>query len=117
MGDHVLIHTSAMLRRIVRPSDLVARLGGDQFAVWLDGADHMTAAERAEYLCETVPQELAETAGPDAPRISISIGIAPRMPHAPQPLDYLMRRADSAKADVKSHGRGHWRVSHSPESP
>ncbi len=52
-----------MLRNTVRPSDLVARLGGDEFAVWLNGADHMTAAERAEQLCIDVPRELREIAG------------------------------------------------------
>lgn len=111
MGDQVLVHAAALLRRIVRPSDLVARLGGDEFAVWLDGADHMTAAERAEHLKDVVPNELAETVGPDAPRLSMSIGIASRRPGGQEPLDSLMRRADLAMYDVKRNGRGHWRVS------
>jgi diguanylate cyclase (GGDEF)-like protein len=110
-GDQVLVHASALLRRIVRPSDLVARLGGDQFGVWFDGVDHMTAAERAEYLCEIVPTELGETSGPGAPRLGISIGIAARLPHSQELLDQLIQRADTARADVKRHGKGHWRVS------
>jgi diguanylate cyclase (GGDEF)-like protein len=115
VGDQLLILASVLLRRIVRPSDLVARLSGDQFAVWLDGADHMTAAERAEYLCEIAPGELAETAGPEAPRLSMSIGIASRLPYAQEPLDHLMQRAHGAMAYMKLHGRGHWRVSQSEE--
>ena len=67
-GDEVLRPTAALLRKTFRPSDLVARLGGDEFAIWLDGADHMTAAERAEYLRDAVPRELAEIIGPDCPR-------------------------------------------------
>ena len=58
-GDEVLVRTANILRKTVRPSDLVARLGGDEFALWMDGADHMTAAERAEHLCTEVPTRAA----------------------------------------------------------
>ena len=67
VGDQVLLRTAVMLRNTVRPSDLVARLGGDEFALWLNGADHMTAAERADHLCTDVPRELREIAGDDGP--------------------------------------------------
>ncbi len=55
MGDHSLIHIAKMLRDLLRPSDLIARLGGDEFAVWMSGADHLTAAERADHLCRRRP--------------------------------------------------------------
>ncbi|MBN8929351.1 MAG: hypothetical protein BGO51_19135 [Rhodospirillales bacterium 69-11] len=110
MGDQVLIHAALLLRRVVRPADLVARLGGDEFALWMDGADHLTAAERAEQLRDIAPLELAEIAGPDAPRLSMSIGIASRRPGSPETLDALLRRADLAMYDVKRNGREHWRV-------
>jgi diguanylate cyclase (GGDEF)-like protein len=110
MGDQVLMRAALLLRRVVRPSDLVARLGGDQFAMWLDNADHMTAAERAEMLRQSVPREMADVTGPDGPRLSISIGIACRQPGTTEALDELMRRADLAMYDVKRNGRGHWRV-------
>ncbi len=58
-GDRVLVHLAELLRKLVRPSDLIARLGGDEFALWLGGADHMTAAERADQLCRNVPVEIA----------------------------------------------------------
>ena len=67
-----------LLRKTVRPSDLVARLGGDEFALWLNGADHMTAAERAERLCVEVPRELRTIAGTEGPTPTVSIGIATR---------------------------------------
>ena len=110
-GDRVLKGTSALLRRIFRTGDLVARLGGDEFAIWMTGADHMTAAERAEYLRDAVPAEMAEITGPDGPRLTLSIGIACREPGQAEPLDSLMRRADMAMYAVKNGGRGHWRVS------
>jgi diguanylate cyclase (GGDEF)-like protein len=111
-GDQVLRSTAALLRKTFRPGDLIARLGGDEFAVWLNGADHMTAAERAEFLRDAVPRDLEEIVGPDGPRLTLSIGIASREPNDDEPLDSLMRRADMAMYEVKRGGRGHWRVSH-----
>jgi diguanylate cyclase (GGDEF)-like protein len=108
-GDEMLQRTAALLRNTVRPSDLVARLGGDEFALWLDGADHLTAAERADSLCRDVPQVLQEFAGvAGAP--TVSIGIASREPGTDEPVDSLLRRADQAMYEVKRAGRGHWRV-------
>lgn len=112
VGDHVLVRTAEMLRAMVRPSDLVARLGGDEFAVWLDGADHMTAAERAERLRQQVPEELGKLVGDAGPTPTVSIGIATREAGSGEPLDSVLRRADQAMYDVKRTGRGHWRVSH-----
>jgi diguanylate cyclase (GGDEF)-like protein len=110
-GDRVLVAASELLRRVVRPTDLVARLGGDEFAVWLNGVDHMTAAERADALRDSLPREIAELLGPDAPRVGMSIGIACRKGGGHEPLDSVIRRADMAMYEVKRHGRGHWRVS------
>jgi diguanylate cyclase (GGDEF)-like protein len=110
-GDDVLRCIGILLRKTFRPTDLIARLGGDEFAIWLNGADHMTAAERAEFLRDAVPRELAEITSPDVPRVGVSIGIACREPGSGEPLDSLMRRADRAMYELKRGGRGHWRVS------
>lgn len=111
-GDLVLTATARMLRNLVRPTDLVARLGGDEFAIWMNGADHMTAAERAEQLRINAPRALEEIApGLEAP-ISMSIGIASRPAGSRESIESVMRRADMAMYAVKRSGRGHWRVSH-----
>ena len=110
VGDQVLCRTAALLRRTVRPTDLVARLGGDEFALWLNGADHLTAAERAEALRIGAPGELGMLIGGPEPRLSLSIGIATRRPGSPEDVDSVMRRADLAMFAVKREGRGHWRV-------
>ena len=115
MGDQVLIHTAKLLRNVVRPTDLVARLGGDEFAVWMNGSDHMTAAERAEQLRTQVPREMSEIAGGSSMRLGVSIGIATRQHGSQEPIDSLLRRADMAMYEVKHEGRGHWRVA--PEEP
>jgi len=112
IGDQVLGLVAHMLRNLVRPTDLVARLGGDEFAVWMNGADHMTAAERAEHLRVNAPRILAEIApGLDLP-LTMSIGIASRPAGSNESIESVMRRADVAMYAVKRGGRGHWRVSH-----
>jgi diguanylate cyclase (GGDEF)-like protein len=110
IGDQVLVSTATVLRNAVRPSDLAARLGGDEFALWMDGADHMTAAERAEYLCVEVPRQLREIACDGGAAPTVSIGIASREPGSQEPVDHLLRRADHAMYEVKRTGRSHWRV-------
>jgi diguanylate cyclase (GGDEF)-like protein len=105
-GDVVLVRMANQLRAIVRPGDLVARVGADEFAVWLDGMDHLTAAERAEALCtyalyDDVPAERG---------VTFSIGIASRDPGSAEDVRTLLRRAHMAAREVKATGGGGWRV-------
>jgi diguanylate cyclase (GGDEF)-like protein len=109
-GDQVLLSVAALLRKTVRPTDLVARLGGDEFALWLNGADNLSAAERAEDLRVAIPRETRELTGDASPTMNLSIGIATRSPGSGEPIDSVMRRADLAMYEVKRCGRGHWRV-------
>lgn len=111
MGDKILIHVADRLRKLVRPNDLTARLGGDEFALWLSGADHLTAAERADHLCKTTAAELQALLPEVVNGIGLSIGIATRCAGSREPIEDVMRRADGAMYEVKRSGRGHWRVS------
>jgi diguanylate cyclase (GGDEF)-like protein len=112
-GDHVLIQLVAHLCALVRPSDVVARVGADEFAVWQDGMDHLTAAERAEALCS---RRLFPDL-PDGHGVTFSIGIASREPGSDQDVRTLLRRAHIAAREVKATGGGGWRVSHTQPTP
>ena len=111
MGDAMLTCVADMLRKLVRPFDLVARLDGNEFAVWLSGADHMTAAERADYLCRSAPIVLQAVVPVELKGLGLSIGIATRRAGSDEPIQDLIQRADDAMNEVKRSGRGHWRVS------
>jgi diguanylate cyclase (GGDEF)-like protein/PAS domain S-box-containing protein len=110
VGDEALCMVADLLRDTVRPSDLVARLGGDEFALWLDGADDLTAAERAEHLTITAPRMLRELAGGHDLRLGMSIGIATRWPGKREGIDEILQRADQAMYQAKRAGRGQWRA-------
>ncbi len=112
IGDRVLVEVAELLRNTVRPTDLVARLHGDRFAVWLDGADSFTGAERAEALRLHLPQRAGSVLPNPALRLTASIGLAARRPHAGEEVEGLLRRAALALQEVKHQGRAHWRVSH-----
>ena len=107
-GDLVLLRVASELRAMIRPSDLVARVGGDEFALWQSGMDHLTAAERAESL---FARRLLADAGIGTD-VTFSIGIASRTPGGSEDVRALLRRAHMAAREVKTTGGGGWRVSH-----
>ncbi|MBV9539615.1 MAG: sensor domain-containing diguanylate cyclase [Acidisphaera sp.] len=110
-GDEALRIVADLLRTTVRPTDLVSRLGGDEFAIWLDGADELAAAERADSMKHALPGALAHLAIASRPGVTASIGIATRWPGSTEDIDGVMMRADRAMYEVKRAGRNNWRVS------
>ena len=108
-GDQLLLRLSHLLRAMVRPTDIVGRVGGDEFAVWMDGMDHMTAAERADSLAQR-RFVVGEENSPSASQLSLSIGIASRQVGNGEGARTLLRRAHAALHEVKAAGGGGWRV-------
>jgi diguanylate cyclase (GGDEF)-like protein len=108
-GEQVLRRAAVLLQGTVRPSDLVGRIGDAEFAVWLSGADHLTAAERAEDLCLEAPGKIVGPCHATLPEVSFSIGIATRC--IGESFADLARRAGQAMREVKVAGGGYWRVS------
>jgi diguanylate cyclase (GGDEF)-like protein len=108
-ADRVLRRAAVLLQSTVRPSDLVGRTADGEFAVWLDGTDHMTAAERAEALCLEAPGKIVGPNYASLPDVSFSIGIATRRPS--ESFGDLARRTSEAMREVKLAGGGYWRVS------
>ncbi len=110
LGDAALKRVAQVLRDSTRPSDLVARLGGDEFAMWLDGADRLTAAERADALVRTAAGRLSIDTADGPVSLGFSIGFAERLPGSFEDQDGLLRRADLAMYEAKRAGRGCWRA-------
>ncbi|WP_324750278.1 EAL domain-containing protein [Sphingomonas sp. LY54] len=105
-GDSVLSEVASRLQRRVQANDLVARTGGDEFAIiGLTGY----AAEDAALLAEHIVADLAAPYVIDGAvvRIGASIGIAWRN-CGPADAGELLKHADLALYSAKSEGRGTW---------
>jgi diguanylate cyclase (GGDEF)-like protein len=92
-GDAVLRAVTSVLGRHVRESDVVARIGGDEFALLLWGCDEENAAAKALVLEAAIDRTTATHAGA-ALDVGASVGAAALLP-VDQPADALAR-ADRA---------------------
>jgi diguanylate cyclase (GGDEF)-like protein len=103
-GDQVLITVAEAIRTPLRPNDLVARFGGEEFAVLLPE----TTVENAKIIAERLRAKVSE-ADPgtlddkDLPRVTISLGIAGRQPG--YSLDMMIAAADVAMYHAKRNGK------------
>lgn len=107
-GDAVLRRVAAVLVATVRaPSDLVARIGGEEFAVLISSPEANSALSTAER-CLTLlaDADIAHGDSPIGTRVTASVGVALRsaLPDDATPAQ-LVSLADAALYEAKSQGR------------
>lgn len=105
MGDRVLTMVAEAIVGALRQTDLVGRLGGEEFGIVLMETDACAAALGAERVRRAVAAIRPPWAG-HAP-ITISIGVASITPETVD-LDHLVQRADDALYAAKRAGRDRW---------
>ena len=101
-GDAVLSDAAAALRRVFRRGDILGRIGGDEFLIFLpDVGSRETAARKAGELLAAISGILVN----DTARLSCSVGVA-MAPADAADYDQLYQMADQALYQVKKTGKG-----------
>ena len=92
-GDEALIQVAALLSKGVRHSDVVARIGGDEFGILLESSDDCAAHETAARLIEQISACEVLHDGEALP-LGVAIGVG--MIDALDTAEAVMERADEA---------------------
>lgn len=103
VGDEVIRTLALILVRSVRSIDMVARLGGEEFAVFLPSTDVTMAVEIAKRIRNNVSAASVQAGGTTI-CFQVSIGAAQVEPEAAS-MDALIGAADEALYDAKRGGR------------
>jgi len=104
VGDKALMHLSRLAHDSIRDIDVLARVGGEEFAVLLENTSEDAAADVAERLRASIessplPLERGEIV------LMVSVGVSSFFPDSSDDLDDLMARADKALYAAKTSGR------------
>jgi len=111
-GDRILVNTATRLKNLMRTSDTVARIGGDEFVLVLEGLAQQGSGllEEVHPLCEKILVELSRPISLDDQQVQIgcSLGVAVFPDHAPS-MDTLIHTADLAMYEAKRSGNNQYR--------
>src|SRR6266540_938456 len=100
VGDEALLKLAELIRSAARSYDVVCRVGGEEFAVIIPGAN----AQEGEGIARRISQLLVETELGPAGRMTVSVGIAHGPEHAMNPRE-LIACAEAAMMTAKARGK------------
>ncbi|MEO8382904.1 MAG: GGDEF domain-containing protein [Acidobacteriota bacterium] len=108
IGDVVLSELCGSVRETLRPTDMLARYGGDEFAVILPHTDLGGATAVAERILTRIRAVTIPTDDEGAIQCSVSIGIAEYHRDEDRSSEDLVRRADERLYLSKRHGKNRY---------
>ena len=108
-GDKVLVAVANRLRKLVRDSDVVARMGGDEFFIILNHAGNLNMVTRIAQKILDAQQVPIEVQTGVQEKVGISMGIALYPDHGDNPLS-LRKHADQAMYAVKRRGKNSFAI-------
>jgi diguanylate cyclase (GGDEF)-like protein len=101
-GDAALIHVAAILMRELRATDVVARIGGDEFGLLLDHLDEDAAAAKAASLVAVLAGEPLDLG---ARQLGVGLSIGLTMIRKDDSVDAILARADADMYAAKAAQR------------
>lgn len=110
VGDQMLQQLSAVLEATARGTDIIARIGGDEFGLLLTDCTMEEAEDRAEAFLQTVRDYRFLWQGRIF-EVGVSIGIVPVTKDSPR-FNELLSAADAACFVAKERGRNRIHISH-----
>jgi diguanylate cyclase (GGDEF)-like protein/PAS domain S-box-containing protein len=93
-GDRAIVVVASALNGSFRTSDVVARVGGDEFLCLLPNAGHDDVTQIRLRIASRIARELEQM--PQEFPLTVTVGVAIVAPQSPVNLDNLMREADRA---------------------
>ncbi len=114
VGDACLAQVGAHLRKQMRSYDLVGRIGGEEFAVFLQDAKVDEANGVALRICKSVSIDTTSLSGDVPEKLSITLSIGCVLAEPSRSLKDLLACADAAMYSAKSNGRARVEWSHGP---
>ncbi len=107
-GDHILVETANRLRRAVRSTDIVARMGGDEFVVVMPDITNLVDVEQcAANLVQKLSPEIS--IDEHLMQVTASVGVC-TYPDFASDARHLLKRADSAMYAAKENGRNQYQI-------
>lgn len=112
-GDLVLKATSNCIINTCRKSDVIGRVGGEEFSIFLPETDSAGAIKFAEKLCANIEILNPSITEDNEIKVTASIGVATKMAHHKTITD-IQRDADHAMYHAKKNGRNRVSYLHLP---
>jgi len=110
LGDEMLRSAALSMRAVLRSTDLLARIGGDEFAVLLPETSIKDALGVAQKLRRAL-EASATSLGENIPALTFSAGVS-QLRFEDESVDDLLARADRVQYLAKSEGQGQIRSQH-----
>lgn len=102
-GDSALKQTARIFKRLLREDDVAARIGGEEFALWLPNTPGAEAEKVAERVRAAMADSVLDWGGAEL-KMTCSVGVASLSDAIAQPLN-LVAAADAALYQAKHRGR------------